>query len=178
MRGKKAQVWIETAIYTLIGLVIIAILLSIITPQIDKAKDRSVIEQTIEAMRIIDNKIFETVQSPGNIRIVEFKIGKGKLDIDSINDSLIYILENSRLEFSQSGIEVKEGKILIKTTKKNNRYDVMLTLNYKNNLNITYENTEKNKIFQSASIPYKVHLENIGDNLPLDKIHINFETIA
>ena len=74
----KAQVWVETAIYTLIGITIIAILLATLTPQIDKIKDKGIIQQTIDAMNVLDNKISEVSQSPGSVGVVKLTIGKGK----------------------------------------------------------------------------------------------------
>ena len=43
----KAQVWVETAVYTIIGLAIIGIILAIANPSIQRYKDNAVIEQTI-----------------------------------------------------------------------------------------------------------------------------------
>ena len=54
---KKGQVWIETVVYTLIGLSIIAIILTMAMPQIDKMKDKSVVEQTATALNELDKKI-------------------------------------------------------------------------------------------------------------------------
>ena len=44
---KRGQIWVETVIYTLIGLTIIGLLLAVSKPQIDKQKDKALIEQKI-----------------------------------------------------------------------------------------------------------------------------------
>ena len=54
---KKGQVWIETVVYTLIGLSIIAIILTMAMPQIDKMKDKSVVEQTATALNELKSQL-------------------------------------------------------------------------------------------------------------------------
>ena len=48
MNSRKGQIWIETVIYTLIGLALIGLVLAILTPKIKEFGDRQIIEQTIE----------------------------------------------------------------------------------------------------------------------------------
>ena len=153
--GKKSQIWIETAIYTLIGLTITAILLSIAMPQIEKAKDKGIIRQTINALETLNSKLSEVEQSPGNIRIIEFGISKGKLEIDSKADSVKYFLEDTKLELSEVNTTIREGDIFIKTGKYGSYFSVSLTLNY-TNLNITYDEREELKVFQTSTQPYKI----------------------
>ena len=91
-RGILGQIWVETAIYTLIGLTIIGIILSIATPEIEKIKERSIISQTIEALNNLDGEIQKVSQSEGNVKIIDFKITKGKLDINSKDKKIIYTI--------------------------------------------------------------------------------------
>ena len=53
---KKSQVWVETVIYTLIGLSIIGILLAVLKPTVESTKDRLMIEQIIESKNREDNE--------------------------------------------------------------------------------------------------------------------------
>ena len=92
--NKRGQIWVETAIYTLIGLIIIAIVLSIATPQIEKMKERAIIKQTITALNEFNNEIKNVEQAAGSVKIVFFKITQGKLEIDSKQNKIIYTLEN------------------------------------------------------------------------------------
>ena len=78
----RSQIWVETAIYTLIGLAVIAIAMSAALPQIDKMKDRSIIKQTAIAMEIIDTKIVEAEQSPLNLRVAKACRGRGRFPKD------------------------------------------------------------------------------------------------
>ena len=179
---KKAQVWVETAVYTLIGLTIIGILLAIVTPQIEKIKDKSLVEQTITALNQLDTKIQETEQTGGNIRIVDFKITKGTIEIipddliESTPAKIIYTLENTKLELSQPDEEIQEGNIKIITEEFGARYKITLTLEYPN-LHLTYNNQDTPKILQPGSQPHKIKIENIGDQSVDENIHIDFNLI-
>lgn len=170
---KKSQVWIETAVYILIGLTIIAILLAVAVPQIDKMKDQSILKQTALVLNQIDAKITETKDGRGSIRIVDFTIGKGKLEINANNNSLIYSLENTNLEFSEPGVTFMEGNIKILTQPSGRKFNIYLTMEY-NQLNITYNEKEETKILQAGSAPYKMQIKNIGDNQINQKSHIDF----
>ena len=169
---KKGQIWVETAIYTLIGLTIIAIVLSVATPQIEKAKERSIISQTNDALVLLNNEIQKIEQAEGSVKIVNFKITKGKLDIDSSENKVIYTLENTNLEFSEEGQEIEEGGIIFKTEKSGRRFNVILELSYEN-LDITFEGNEKDKTLHGAPGPYNIRIENVGNELG-DPVHIDF----
>ena len=114
-KSKVAQVWVETAIYTLIGLTIIAIVMSVATPQIEKMKEKAIIGQTLEAMNHLNNEIIKVSQVVGNVKKISFKLTKGKLEINSSENKLTYVLENTRLEFSENGTEIKEGDVYFLT---------------------------------------------------------------
>ncbi|MBS3075815.1 hypothetical protein J4429_05150 [Candidatus Pacearchaeota archaeon] len=171
--NKRSQIWIETAIYTVIGLTIIAILLAVVTPQIEKTKDAGIVRQTINAINILDNKISEIEQAGGNIRIIDFKISKGRLEIDSVNDSIKYYLENTGLELTQTGQNIKDGNLYIRTEKIGSKFKIFIT-RYYNNMNITSDNKEEARVLQAAATPYRIQIENVGDNELNQKTHIDF----
>jgi len=176
MTNKKAQIWVETAIYTLIGLTIIAILLSVAIPQIDKIKDRSIIKQTVDALNDLDSKILDIEQSPGNVRVVNFKVGKGKLEINPVTDSITYSLENTKLELSEPGKIIPEGPITLETQEYGSNFNIILTMNYSNSLNITSAGDDvKIKTLQAGATPYKIQIENLGSNSTLANATINID---
>ena len=175
-KNNKAQIWIETATYTLIGLIILGILLATTNPQIEKIKDKSAIVQTKEAMDILDNELLDIKQSPGNIRIIDFKLSKGFLEIDAENDSIRYTLENTRLKFSQPNETIMEGNFLVKTEEQGDRFIVSLLLNYSTSLNITCGD-EIIRTIHPGTIAYKIKVENVGDNTFDEKTHIDFDII-
>ena len=58
-QNKSGQVWIETVLYTLIGLVLIGLALGFIMPKINEARDKALVEQAINSLAELDSKITE-----------------------------------------------------------------------------------------------------------------------
>ena len=174
LNRKKSQVWVETAIYTLIGLTIIAIVFSVATPQIERMKESNILTQTLDALNNLDNEINKVAQVSGNIKIINFKISKGKLIINSSTNNLTYVLENTPLEFSQNGTIIKEGNVYILTEEYGKNYNVYLTTSYPG-LDITHndENTLLGKILHGGGTPYQILLENKGAENIDDPIQID-----
>lgn len=161
--GKKGQIWVETVVYTLIGLVIIGIVLAVATPAVSRYKDEIVIEQTIAALNSLNEKILETAETSGNKRIVEFRIKKGKLILDCTAEKIKYVLEESGLEYSEPGAEVRQGDIIILTEKKARKNDITLSLDYSGKeIDLTYNKNNGEKTLNQAPLPYKLNIENLG----------------
>ena len=106
--SKLSQIWVETVTYTLIGLAIIGILLAATKPKIDKLKDKMIIEQTIDSMNKIDSKIYEVQRAPGNKRVLNVKISKGRFIIDAAEDKLKWVLK-SKYQYSEEGTPISLG---------------------------------------------------------------------
>lgn len=168
----KGQVWIETVIYTLIGLSLIGLVLAIVTPRINEFKDRTIIDQTIESLNIFDSKINEILSAPGNKRNIEFNMKRGDLYFNSTNDKIIYILEDSRSLFSEPNITISIGRINVTTIEKTKNYEVSLVLGYSHN--ITFNGADREEVKLSAtSVPYIFSIENKGfQNIGLVNIDI------
>lgn len=169
-KPKHSQIWVETVIYTVIGLAIIGIVLSVATPSINQYKDKIVIEQTIEALNNFNNKVLEAKEGVGSRRFVELGIKRGKLTINSQENKIVYVLEESVLEYSEVGAEVQDGDIKIKTEKKGKKYNINLILAY-SDINITYNGADKEKTLNVAPTPYKLFIENkgiVGDKIVMD----------
>ncbi|MGC9309178.1 MAG: hypothetical protein ACP5D2_00595 [Candidatus Nanoarchaeia archaeon] len=160
-RNRKAQVWVETVLYTLIGLAIIGIVLAVAKPKIDEMKDKMLIEQSIESMNKIDNKIYEVQRATGNQRKIDMKISNGKFVIDSENNSLFWILE-SDYKYSEPDIVVESGKMNI-LTEEASPWKVTLSINYP--VDLRYNNqTIGIKEFEAAPSPYTFYIKNKGSN--------------
>jgi hypothetical protein len=157
----KGQIWIETVIYTLIGLAIIGILLSFITPAINEKKDEVLIEQGIVMLESI-NEVVEEIKfyGEGNSREINIKIQKGKLKIISENDSIIFNIE-SKNKFSEPGRRIEEGDVTILTEKSGNYYLVKLSLDYEK-VDITFNKGEEKKTYQKSPSSYKIMITNYG----------------
>jgi type II secretory pathway pseudopilin PulG len=172
-RDKKAQIWIETAIYTLIGLAIIGIVLAIAYPAINRYKDEVIIDQTITLLNKINEKIIEVRDmGTGNKRIINLQIEKGQLIINSEEDKIEYLLEESGLKYSEPGQEIEQGDIRITTEEVGTKYTINLVLPYQE-LNITYKSNEEEKTLTPAPSPYEISIENKGSSN--GKVQINIE---
>ncbi len=156
------QVWIETVIYTFIGLALIGIVLAIVTPKINELNDRSIIEQTIESLGIIDGKIGEILTAPGNVRVVEFKMKRGNLYFNASKDEISYLIDDSRSLYSENNVVIKDGRINVLTKEGSKKHSVSLWINY--SYNLTFDGADDGQFvaFSPASVPYKFSLENKG----------------
>ena len=159
---RKGQIWVETVIYTLIGLAIIGLVLTIAKPEIDAKKDEIAIEQAIEALTNIDNKIRIVFgSSVGNRRTVELMITNGEFMIDMENDKLSWTVDSSFL-YSEEGVAVSVGKIDV-TTSRNDPWEVNLETRY--GVDIQFDSGDVGtKLFLPSPTPYKLTIENSGEN--------------
>jgi len=160
LKMNKGQIWVETVIYTLIGLSIIAIVLAFVKPEIERMQDKAVIEQSIDLLNNLDKKINDI--RTGGSRVEDIRIKRGSLIINGINDSIKFVLDDSRIKYSEPGIEIASGRINILTlAKPDDTNSVELWINY-TAFNITYQEEDKVKIFQKASVPYQLGIQNLG----------------
>lgn len=164
LKIKSGQIWVETVIYTLIGLTIIAVILAIATPAIERYKDQLVLEQTISLMNDLDNTIASVKDAgSGNRRIVpELMVQKGKIEIDGVNNEINYIIEETRLEYSEPGKTVDQGNMKVRTDDLGDKiYNITISLVY-DNLNLTYEGRDEKRTLTEASVPYRLGIQNQG----------------
>ena len=159
--NKKGQIWVETVLYTLIGLTLIGIVLAIVTPKINESRDRIVVEQSIESLKIFDEKIKEVSENAvGNTRVIsQFELGRGELYIDGDKDMIVLVIKDLRKPFSQPGSEINLGSIKIESQEEQKLNSVNLTLEYAN-INIQYDKEEVLRKFTSSKIPYSFIVKN------------------
>ena len=163
--NKGGQVWVETVIYTLIGLSIIGILLAVSKPKIDEMRDNLLIEQTIESLNEIDSEIREVVNyGAGNQRDVELKVSRGRFVVDSVNDSLYWILNSDKM-YSEPGEVVKIGERFNVTTTGTGPWEVRLSIS--SPVDLTYDGGQDLKEINAASTPYKLYIRNAGGGVDL-----------
>lgn len=163
---KKGQIWVETVIYTLIGLAILALVLGLVIPKVDELKDKAVIEQSLDMLNSIDQVIDNIKYVTGNSRPVEIKIQKGLLIISGEQDIIEYRLEESKYKYSQIGRELEVGRVKVLTQERAKSYDVSLKLNYSESVNITWKESDNLYTFQPSPQPFTIVLTNkryIGD---------------
>lgn len=160
MLYQRGQVWVETVIYTLIGIALIGLVLAILTPKIKEFRDRSVIEQTIESLNVLDSKIFDVLDAPGNKRKVAFGLERGVIFIDSLNNTIRYVLDESNVRYSEPGVSLDIGRINVTTRQVGDGYSISLYLVY--SYNITLEGKDESGQFTPVSVPYDFFIENKG----------------
>lgn len=171
MLKKRGQVWIETVTYTLIGLTIIGAIMAVMLPRINQANDRIVIAQTIDSLNSINNQMSEVTLSSGSQREISLVVKKGEYIIDSLNNSIYYVLDGTNLLYSEPGEEIKNGDVYYKTEiKTGKKYTITLKLDY-SNFNITYRDKDEEKRLTSAPTAYNLLIQN-KDSLTRQ---INFE---
>jgi hypothetical protein len=161
MKRGKAQVWIETVIYTLLGLVVIGLLLAFAKPKIDSIRDKSIIEQSLSSFNSLNAKMEEIEKrGPENSRQIDMKISRGRLILDPANDKISWIIE-STYKFSELGYVVTWGDLKINTTQKGKKYYVEIFKMYPSNILVNNYDSPKKEIVQSQTM-YSFIIKNNG----------------
>jgi type II secretory pathway pseudopilin PulG len=161
--SKGGQVWVETVIYTLIGLAVMGLILAMAKPKIDCKKDEIIIEQAKEAMRNINDKIYEVQRAAGNRRAVDLTIGRGKLTVDMDKDAIYWTIDMDCDDpYSEPGLAVPDG-ILNITTVEGAPWRVILAMDY--GVDLQYDNKSVGtKDISEASTTYSIIIDNKGKN--------------
>ena len=163
MINKKGQVWIETVLYTLIGLALIAIVLTFVTPKINESRDKVLLEQTLISLNDLDSLVSQVSVVPGNTRKLLFTMKKGTLEIDTDSNKINFKLKDSNVLFSEPGVPINIGRIEVLTTEGQKTNQVKLTLSY-DSKNLTYNGVQQsNTTFSAASTPYSFLFSNKGN---------------
>lgn len=166
--SRCSQVWIETVVYTLIGLAIIGLIMGFATPKIKQLIDQSVIDQSVSMLTELDSKISIVNSGIGNSRKVSIRIKKGELLLDCINDTIIFTLRGTGYKASEVGRPTSDGIIERLTQQPENGskiYDVSLALKYTGSLNLTYAGRDFNQLLTKAPTNYQLLIENNGQSI-------------
>ncbi len=158
----RGQVWIETVLYTLIGIALIGLVLSFVYPKIRATQERLLIDQTIESLHALDEVVVRVLErGSGNVKSYKFAMRKGKLIIDGMNDKVTVNITDLSIEYSEPKVLIEDGRILLLTTKGQQTYAITLTLDYaKSNINITANGKDVSQTFTQAATPYTFFVEN------------------
>jgi len=154
----RGQVWVETVIYTLIGLAVIGILLAVSKPKIEQMKDKIIIEQTIKSLNEISTRIYDVQIAPGNKRILNLKISKGKFYVNASANKIGWIIESS-YKYSQPGKVVDVGNMEILTSD-GGPYLVEASMTY--GVNLTNDGKDDYISRDGSPTPYMLSIENNG----------------
>jgi type II secretory pathway pseudopilin PulG len=174
MIKKRGQVWVETVLYTLIGLVLIGLVLAFIMPKINQSKDRLIVEEAIESLNVLDSKINI---KPGNRRVIDFTMKTGDLFIDASTDQIIFNLTDLTNPYSEPGSEIEIGRVKIISFQEQDSSSIMISLDYAGAYDLTYDSSQDQKKLTASSTPYKFSIENQGSP-PGSLQVINIEEIS
>jgi len=109
-------------------------------------------------------------------KTLTINIQKGDLIIDGVNDSIRFEMESLYM-FSEPEKIVELGDVKGLTEKKGKNYLVKLVIEYNQSLyNVTWQNSDNEKVFKPSSISHKIAVENKGRNSLDGKLNINFLT--
>lgn len=177
IKSKSGQVWVETVIYTLIALTIIGLFISFAKPKIEEIQDKAIIDQSVEMLEDVNSLILSIIQGgAGNQRIIDIGIKKGTLEIDGINDQIVFEIEGKHT-YTEPGADggpgdfISIGNILVSTQKRGKISKVTLISNYSNIYNITYQGGDDKKLLARAPVAHKISISNKGGSTPI----IDFE---
>ena len=175
-KAKRGQIWVETVIYTLIALIMIGTILAFAVPKVNEVKDKTIIEQSINLIKDINDVITSVVQGGlGNKRIIEVNVKKGQLLIDSINNKAIFEMTTD-YDYSEEGKTISLGNVdaTTKRTGGTNTLTLLSTYNY----DITYNGrNDEEKTLTQSSTPYKISIENKGKDASSNKIIVDINLI-
>ena len=176
MIKKRGQVWVETVLYTLIGLALIGLVLAFVTSKINEARDRITVDQTINSLNAIDEKVNAVLDAPGNRRFVEFTMKRGEFFVSPESNEIRFVISDLVKPYSEVGKEISVGRIVILSEEGQRDSIVTLTLSYEGIADIEYAGEEKEKKFTAASIPYKFSITNLGADEDFIKVNIEEST--
>ncbi len=169
---KNAQVWIETVIYLFIGLALIGLILAFVKPKISEIQDKSTLDQSLSTMQSLDNQIRSIWDNgAGNKQIVNLDLKQGSMTFNSLDDKIIYELDSSNSQYTESGIIVPLGNVNALTQKQGGAFKVQLILDYGSRINIQFNDKNESKTINSAPTPYNLAISNQGTN-------INFQVVS
>ncbi len=171
--AKKGQLWIETVIYVLIGLILIGLALTFILPKINEERDKGIVEQTIVSLGVLDEKINEVIdRGKDNKRVVEFSMQRGNLYFIPESDQIVFVIDGLSKPYSEPGVAIPVGRIIVKTTEGKKTSSINLTLEYSGlGANFTFNSLENMQKFTPSTLPYKFSIENKGEINPTDNYY-------
>jgi hypothetical protein len=147
------------------------LVLSFIKPKIEEMRDKTIIEQTVEVIKEIDNSII-TIGSPGNRRLLEVGIRKGTLNIDAETNAVIFEME-SAYAYSEAGATIQSGNVEVTTEETARNYKVIIKRDFSQEYDLTYDNQQLPKALTKSPTSYNLYITNKGE-LPTNKILIDF----
>ncbi len=138
MKNKKGDIWVSAVLYFGLGIIVISILLAAGLPVINKLRDKNILIQTKEAFNVLDENMLTVINGgPDSQRPITLEIKRGEINIDDVNDKIIWVFKDSKVFASDPTVTMPinlEGtrNIRVKTTPSTTkgRYNIEYILDY------------------------------------------------
>ena len=160
---KKGAIWVSTVLYILITIAVLGIAFAALKPEIDRMRDKAIIEQSLKMMNNIDETFNQVNETQGTKRQIQIQLKKGNLIFDcgvGYQKKILWEFETT-YKYSQPNAEINIGNIKAKTIEKTGGYNVMLWLEYDN---IMFDENDVRKVFTAGELPYTFFIENKVEN--------------
>jgi len=157
MKRKLAQIWMETLLYTVVGLAIIGAVLSFAIPKLEQNKERAIISEQISTLKILDALVLDLANAPaGNTRIYSVSIDRGVLTIDGVKNAIYFSIPEIGVKYSEESVVVRDGRVSVLTSSAGKKkYKIDLSMSYDIfGINITTDRQEGIMEFTPAPTPY------------------------
>ena len=116
--SKGLSPFISAALIIMIGFIIISLVLTIINPTLNRARDSATVNEAIQNLQIIDQTIREVVsEGVGSKRTLPLSISNGVYKVDPLTDSMNFTFTTSSA--IPLGIYGKKGSINLTQSGKN-----------------------------------------------------------
>jgi type II secretory pathway pseudopilin PulG len=162
-KNRIGQVWIETVLYTLIGLALIGMVLAFTLPKITKTQERILVEQSLSSIKLLDQIINSVIENgPDNVRIYEINFKEGNLFIDSQKDIIYFQIDEMKDYYSQPDVTIDDGNVKILSFGKKGSSSIKIALNYTRYADITFDGKNVEQRITKSSTPYKLIIRNLG----------------
>ena len=160
LREKQGQVWMETLLYTAVGLAIIGVVLSFTVPKLEQNKERALVSKQIADLKRLDAAILDIANSPiDSTKTYELSLERGALIIDGLENSITSSLESST-RYSEPGVAVQDGRVSVLTTQIDKKsYRIVMRTTYQSfGVNLTANRADKSIEFTQAPTPYVLEI--------------------
>jgi hypothetical protein len=158
---QRGQVWIETVLYTFIGLTLLGLVLGFVYPRVQAAQERALLQQTTLSLSGLDD-IIQTVttRGPGNVKKISFSLQRGTLTVNPSEETISLSIDELHVPPSEPGVAIPFGNSIMRTLPSGERYKVQYSLQYTIlDLSVTGEQVQT---FQASSVPYQFLISNEG----------------
>jgi hypothetical protein len=167
---KKAAIWVSTVLYILITIAVLGIAFAALKPRIDEMRDKAIIEQSIEMLDKLDETIRVVNEVEGTRKQIDIQLKKGTLAFEcGQGQNKISWESASAYKYSELGKKIAIGNLYVLTRETLGGYNVTLSLEYENEIDIMFMGQNTIKRFTSAEVPYTFFIENKEGNVDIYK---------